>query len=123
MFKIENNKIHLTRGDKATIGLSLENYTFQQGDYIEFRVYNRKSLDKMPIMNITIEIAEETQEVDIVLSPEDTKIGEALNVPMTYWYEIELNNEYTIIGYDEEGAKEFILYPEGVEIDDFASQK
>ena len=44
---------------------------------------------------------------------EDTKIGDLINKPMEYWYELELNNEYTILGYDESGAKQLILYPEG----------
>lgn len=115
MFRIEDTKIHLTRGDKAVIGLTIQDYIFQPGDHIEFRLYNRKCLDKMPLIIIEIEVEEETQEIDITLLPENTKIGTALNVPITYWYEIELNNEYTVIGYDEDGAKELILYPEGVE--------
>ena len=43
-------------------------------------------------------------------------IGEVINKPTNYWYEIELNpntQPQTIIGYDEDGEKLFVLYPEG----------
>lgn len=43
--------------------------------------------------------------VEIDISGEDMKIGEMLNKQVEYWYEIELNNDETIIGYDDEGAK------------------
>lgn len=46
MFRIEDTKIHLTRGDKAVIGLTIQDYIFQTGDHIEFRLYNRKCLVK-----------------------------------------------------------------------------
>ena len=35
-----------------------------------------------------------------------------------YWYEIELNDEETVIGFDKDGAKVLNLYPKGVEKDD-----
>ena len=54
----------------------------------------------------------------ISLNKEDTTIGDIINTPIDYWYEVQLNpetNPQTIIGYDENGAKIFRLYPEGVE--------
>lgn len=117
MFKIEENTIHLTRGDKATINLSVEDYTFKVGDTIEFRVYNKRGLDKQAILTKEITVEAETEKIDISLSSDETKFGEIVNKPVTYWYEIELNDNQTIIGYDEDGAKELILYPEGAEID------
>jgi len=50
------------------------------------------------------------------LSSDETRIGDYINKPVTYWYEIELNpnnNSTTIIGYDDDGPKQFKLYPEG----------
>jgi len=44
------------------------------------------------------------------------KIGDVINKPTDYWYEIEINPEtkpQTIIGYDENGEKILKLYPEG----------
>jgi hypothetical protein len=61
-------------------------------------------------------VEEEATEVNIYLSKDDTKIGEVISKPTNYWYEVEMNpntKPQTIIGYDEEGEKLFVLYPEG----------
>ena len=53
------------------------------------------------------------------MTGEDTKIGQVINKPIDYWYEIELNpeiNPQTVIGYDNDGAKIFKLFPEGADI-------
>jgi hypothetical protein len=58
----------------------------------------------------------ESQTVAITLTGQDTKIGEEISKPKDYWYEVELNPDtkpQTIVGYDEDGAKVFRLYPEG----------
>ena len=64
-------------------------------------------------MTKSIEVTEDTNIVDISLSSSDTTIGEMSNKPIEYWYEIQLNREQTIIGYDDNGPKLFMLYPEG----------
>lgn len=116
MFKInpETQQIKLTRGDKVTIRFEIEDYTFMVGDKIDFKIYNKKELNKEPVMIKTVEITEECTSINIDLSEEDTAIGEMTNKPVVYWYEIELNDNITVIGYDEDGAKELCLYPEGV---------
>ena len=40
------------------------------------------------------------------------------NKKTIYWYDIVLNDDITILGYDDEGAKKIYLYPEGEEIDE-----
>ncbi len=117
MFQIRNNNIYLTRGDKATITLSIEDYTFKNGDLIQFKIYNKKQLNKEPILKKEITVTEEKEEIDISLTSKETKIGNIMNIPTEYWYEIELNNENTVIGYDNNGPKLFVLYPEGEDID------
>ena len=60
---------------------------------------------------------EATTSVDLSLDSTETTIGDIINKPVEYWYEIQLNPDtepQTIIGYDENGAKIFKLYPEGV---------
>lgn len=117
MFAIDGDKIYLTRGDKAVISLSITNYTFQKDDKVEFRVYTKKGLEKVPVLSVVTKVTEETDSIEIVLPAEKTKIGEIQNKEVVYWYEIELNDEQTVLGFDENGPKEFILYPEGADAD------
>lgn len=119
MFKISGHTISLTRGDSCTITLKVSRkeqetgYIFKPGDIIEMNVYKKKELDHEPLMTKSIEVTEDTNIVDISLSSSDTTIGEMSNKPIEYWYEIQLNREQTIIGYDDNGPKLFMLYPEG----------
>jgi hypothetical protein len=121
MFKVypEDKSIYLTRGDaggfmvSATEGDSV--YTFQPGDVVRFTVYAKKNCEDV-VLTKDFPVASETQLVQILLTSEDTKIGETISKPTDYWYEVELNPEtapQTIIGYDEDGAKVFKLFPEG----------
>lgn len=123
MFKIEGNKISITRGDVGIIQVSAKNedgseYLFKTGDIIRLSVVKENHYDKL-IFSKDIEVSEQTTYVDIPLSMEDTKIGnKIINQPVKYYYEITLNPDtesQTFIGHDEEGAKEFWLYPEAKE--------
>lgn len=113
MFKITNNQIEITRGDKCTIEFSIKDFEFGLGDVVYFRVYDRNKLNEEPVIDKEIAVQESTEKVDIVLTSQDTKIGTMKNKPVEYWYEISLNDNQTVIGYDEDGPKLFILYPEG----------
>lgn len=115
----EDLTIHLTRGDAAAFDVGAiwngEEYTFQPGDVIRFKVYGKKNTTDVVLIK-DIEVEEETSSVRIRLDREETKIGDYINKPTDYWYEVELNPEgyaETIIGYDENGAKILKLYPEG----------
>ncbi len=123
MFKVkEDLSIHITRGDIGLLGITAKtdnesDYTFQVGDIIRLGVFEKKNFTSVKLQK-DITVQEQTSEVQISLTKEDTTIGEILNKPVDYWYEIQLNpetNPQTIIGYDENGAKIFRLYPEGVE--------
>ena len=115
MFKIENDEIHLTRGDKCVIGISIADYTFKKDDYVLLKVYKKKELDKEPVLKKKVIASTEAEELEIRLTSQETKIGELSNKNQEFWYEIELNGEQTVIGYDEKGAKKLILYPEGAD--------
>lgn len=125
MFKINEDKsIYITRGDIATIDvmatISNERYEFQEGDVVRIKVFEKKDCDDV-VLQKDVEVVEATQVVSINLLKADTKIGEIINKPKDYWYEIELNPDtapQTIIGYDEDGAKVFRLYPEGREMNE-----
>ena len=121
MFKINADKsIYLTRGDIATIDVSANKtdgkpYTFKAGDVVRIKVFEKKDCECVVIQkDVTVE--EEVTLISLELKQEDTKIGELINKPKDFWYEIELNPDtapQTIVGYDEEGAKVFRLFPEG----------
>lgn len=121
MLSIEGKTISINRGDAGqSFDLiipisSTEDYTFQVGDIIKFGLYYKKGLDKDAILLKTITIQEETQRVTIGFTKEELTLGELSNKETEYWYEIQLNDN-TIIGYDSEGAKQFIVYPEGSDI-------
>lgn len=124
MFTIDTDQtIHITRGDTGVIVISAnksenEPYIFQQGDVVRFKVFLRKQPDSVVLEKDT-PVSEKTTTVDIVLSQADTKIGDFINRPTDYWYEIELNPDVapqTIIGYDDKGPKIFRVYPEGGEL-------
>lgn len=119
MIKVDNDTktISINRGDDKvgfifSIPTNSGKYIFQAGDEIKFSVYNAKELEKNALIYKLIVVESETDSVDISFTKEETSIGEILNKPVTCWYEIQLNDN-TIIGYDEEGAKKFIVYPEG----------
>lgn len=125
MFKIDNKTIKITRGDIAKLEVTAnigandeEKYLFKVGDTVRLHVMEKKNTSNI-VLNKTINVIEPSEKIEISLTGEDTTIGDVINKPTTYWYEIELNhdkNPQTIIGYDDDGAKEFILYPEGVDI-------
>lgn len=124
MLKIENGEIKMTRGDSGTISVNAMNedgseYVFQAGAVVRLKVFKNKDCGCV-VLQKDVAVEETKTEVDINLTKEDTKIGELISKPVVYWYEVELNPEtdpQTIIGYDDDGAKTFILYPEGGELE------
>ena len=121
MLKIDSEKkIHVTRGDSGTIVITAQNndgtdHEFEVGDIIRLKVMEKKDVTNV-VLKIDVTVEEAGKSVDMGINSNETRIGEYINSPVTYWYEVELNpdtNSTTIIGYDEDGAKEFILYPEG----------
>ena len=110
----------VTRGSQCTITLKVnpkeitEDTVFKVGDTVSFAVYGQKKLNQPPLLYKIIEINNDSNVVDIPLTSDDTKIGEMVNKPIKYWYEIELNDKITLVGYDNNGPKIFVLYPEGV---------
>lgn len=123
MFTINEDKsIYVTRGDTVFFRVSAsENetaYRFQPGDVVRINVIVKKSCDNV-VLQKDFEVTAETETVDIILTGDETKFGEVISKPTDYWYEIELNpetNPQTIIGYDEDGAKIFKLFPEGIKV-------
>lgn len=126
MFQLNDDmSIYATRGDVVFFELQADddgkNYKFQPGDLVRIKVFAKKDAEKI-VLQKDFPVAEITESVEIYLTKEDTKIGEVISKPVDYWYEIELNpdkNPQTIVGYDEDGAKIFKLFPEGDDVEDY----
>lgn len=119
----DDSTIFCTRGDaggfKVQATFMDEAYTFRPGDVVRFKVFAKKKCENVVIQK-SVTVKEETTLVDIFLDGEDTKIGEVISKPVVYWYEVELNPDtkpQTIIGYDDDGAKIFKLFPEGKDVE------
>lgn len=130
MLTIENDMtINITRGDSGEIVIrafdKADNegeklYEFQAGEVVRLKIFEKKACENV-VLQKDFPIEEATESVSLVLTEEDTRIGEIISKPVDYWYEIELNpesNPQTIVGYDEDGAKIFRLYPEGRDLED-----
>lgn len=129
MFKIIDKEIHATRGDVGCINVTAKSkiineygieeripYKFKAGDIIRLTIVKKSDYSQI-MLRKDVDVPEETEKVTILLDSNDTTIGEVISKPTTYWYEVELNPDtkpQTIIGHDKEtGAKLFVLYPEG----------
>lgn len=126
MFVINEDKsIHITRGDVAFFSIEAktdtgETYKFLPGDVVRFKVFGKKDCENV-VLSKDFAVEAEANEVSIYLEEKDTKFGDVISKPTDYWYEVELNpytNPQTILGYDDDGAKVFKLFPEGNEAED-----
>lgn len=119
MFKIEGETIHCTRGDIGNISFSCNEedgttHVFNTGDRIIFKVYEKNNVSNVVLKKEYV-VTSDCNSVVIELDSNDTTIGDLINKKTIYNYEISINDEQTVIGFDENGGKEFILYPEGGE--------
>lgn len=122
MFQInEDSSIYVTRGDIAVIPVSAKKdgkpYTFRAGEVLRLKVFVKKDADSV-VLQKDFPVTANAQTVELFLDEKDTKFGEVISKPRDYWYEVELNpfdNPQTLIGYDEDGAKVFRLFPEGAD--------
>lgn len=116
MLTIDNDRISINKGDSGKIIFSLlENdkpRNFVAGDIVKFAVYDKNSLEKEPKLFKEIQVEEEKEEIEIEILPTDTDFVENASKLYKYWYQIEYDKN-VIIGYDKNGAKEFVIYPEG----------
>jgi hypothetical protein len=95
-----------------------EAFKFRAGDTITFRVYAKKNCTDVVLENI-FNVENEAEEYWIYISGDDTKFDEVISKPKDYWYEVVLNEDtipQTFIGYDNDGAKLFRIFPEGEEV-------
>lgn len=124
----EDNSIYATRGDIVFFSVAADDdgspYHFKPGDVVRFKVYGKKNAENV-VLQKDFPVTDVCEEVEIFLGEEDTKFGDVISKPTDYWYEVELNpfdNPQTIIGYDEDGAKVFKLFPEGDDVPEFVPE-
>lgn len=86
-------------------------YEFQVDDKITFNIYERNGYDDEPLLSKDIIVESAADNIDIPLTEEEMTFGTIANKPITYWYDITLNEDNTVVCYNEDGAKEFIQYP------------
>lgn len=123
MFVLNDDlSIYATRGDIVFFAVQAQEdgefHTFKPGDVVRIKIYGKKDANTV-VLEKDFPVTAETESVEIFLDGEDTKIGGVISKPKVYWYEVELNplsNPQTIIGYDDDGAKEFKLFPEGADL-------
>ena len=117
MITIDNNKnIGITRGDNASFNLKVKQadntyYQFKTSDRVYFTV-KKNYADSTPIIRKTITFSEETDTCTISLVASDTNFGSLIGGERKYVYDISINEIETVVGYDQDGAKYFIIYPE-----------
>ena len=126
MFLVNDDlSIYATRGDIVCLNVSAvddrsgEPYEFQPGDILQMKVYVKKDAESV-VLQKDFPVPAKTNTVGVFLTEADTRIGEVISKPVDYWYEVTLNpytNPQTFIGYDEDGAKIFKLFPEGNEFE------
>lgn len=127
MFKKDEKKpdrLLVTRGDRGSVYATAIDevtgtpYVFQVGDKVSFVVVPKGGYSEGAVLRKDVIVMEETQEVEIPLTAEDTKIDEMIDRPTDYWYNVVLNDDITFIGSDSKGEKIFRLYPEVGEEDE-----
>ena len=125
MFVVNDDlSIYATRGDIVFFSVSAKDgdvtYKFQPGDIVRISVYGKKDAESV-VLQKDFPVNEVCESVFIYLEEADTKFDEIISKHKDYWYEVVLNPDtspQTIIGYDEDGAKIFRLFPESDEIED-----
>ncbi len=117
----EYGNIQITRGDILKLRISAldkdgSTYMFKVNDVIRFKVMEKGNVANVVIQK-DVKVNNQYPNVNMDLTGEETKIGELINKPVDYWYEVELNPDtepQTIIGYTKDDkAKIFTLLPEG----------
>lgn len=116
------SEIHCNRGDKGSVSLKVpikfdaddnptEFYKFVNDDRVSLNVKQDFSKSEF-LMRKEVIVDETTETITFNLTKEDTSFGELIKKPTNYVYDIVLNDDQTLVGYDEFGARLFILYPE-----------
>lgn len=131
----DNQNIEITRGDATQKDYNIlafkfpiynvetqqeEDYEFKPTDKITFVCFDKKGYTKEEILRKSylvsdIGYTQPTTIVELPLTSEDTKKFPLSNKAKTYWFDLVLNDEVTILGMDSEGARTIKVFPESGE--------
>ena len=117
-----NYSIEINRGDMLAMTIKANDsngdpYIFKVDDVVRFKIMERNKCENV-ILQKDVKVTEETESVPVIISSEEMKIGNIINKPVDYWYEVELNPDtssaITILGYKKKtGPRILSLTPEG----------
>lgn len=99
-----------TRGDKGALLLEAKTTPFKTDDVLKFSIVTKGNYSDV-VFQKEFKITEECSEFYLTFTKEEMKIGEPISDKVTYYYEIELNGDTTLVG-SRSKHKKFILYPE-----------
>lgn len=106
------------RGSKGAIQLLATKTStgkFKPNDVIKFSIVTKDNYEDV-VFQKKFTIAEECEDFFLTFTNEEMRIGSPISKKVEYYYEIELNNDTTLVGAYRDGHKRFILYPEAVNI-------
>ena len=117
-----NYSIEINRGDMLAMTIKANDsngdpYIFKVDDVVRFKIMERNKCENV-ILQKDVKVTEEMESVPVIISSEEMKIGNIINKPVDYWYEVELNpntsSAITILGYKKKtGPRILSLTPEG----------
>ncbi len=115
MFKIEGSTFHVTRKESRNFDVQVDNYEFTLTDKLYFRIYEANGFEDSYLLEKSIVPTAGSNIATFAFTSADTDFGGDTSEVVEYWYEIKLNNEIALAGYDTAGPKIFTLYPTGKE--------
>ena len=112
--KVIDNKYTMThnRGAKGSIKLISKNGNYKVGTTFKFSIVDEKYDDV--VFQKEFEVKEECSEFFLTFTNEEMRFYKPISQEREFYYEIEMNDDTTLIGYDEDKHKKFILYPEAI---------
>ena len=116
--------IYCNRGDQFTVTLNArEDSLFARGDVIKFSIMKENDCTKVLFeKKFTVE-EDAALTFDCLITSADTRFDKPIKSgEKRYWYEIELNDKDTLIGWDMDGAKVLVLWPEAVKAEESAGE-
>lgn len=109
----EKNTITHNRGSKGSVRLINNNGGFKKGTTFKFSIVKKGNYEDV-VFQKEFEATEDCNEFFLTFTSKEMRFYEPISKEKEFYYEIDMNDDTTLIGYDENKDKKFILYPEAV---------